>query len=130
MNWKLILSLSLFGLAMGVATVFWIPSNVEPWVWLVIFAICAYLIVTNAQGKFFGHGLLVGIANSVWITSAHLLLFDTYAARHPQEIEASAKMMPDAPRLLMLTTGPVIGVISGLILGLFAIIAARIVRKP
>jgi len=30
MNWKLAIQLSLFGLAMGVSTVFLIPSNIEP----------------------------------------------------------------------------------------------------
>lgn len=30
MNWKLIVRLSLFGLAMGIATMFLIPSTIEP----------------------------------------------------------------------------------------------------
>lgn len=40
MDWKLIFQLSLFGLAMAVATVYVIPSNIEPVFWLVIFLIC------------------------------------------------------------------------------------------
>ena len=44
MNWKLIFQLSLFGLAMGIATVYLIPGRFEPLVWLVIFAISAYAI--------------------------------------------------------------------------------------
>lgn len=48
MDWKLVLSLSLFGLAMGLATVFFIPSNIEPAFWLVIFLVCAYIIASNA----------------------------------------------------------------------------------
>ena len=35
-DWKLISRLSLFGLAMAIATVFAIPSNIEPAFWLVI----------------------------------------------------------------------------------------------
>ena len=35
MKWKLIFLLSLFGLAMAFATVFWIPSMIEPVFWLV-----------------------------------------------------------------------------------------------
>jgi len=31
-------------LAMGIATVFVIPSNIEPWFWLLIFGVCAFLI--------------------------------------------------------------------------------------
>ena len=87
MNWKLILLLSLFGLAMGIATVFFIPSNIEPVFWCIIFLICAWIIAKRARGHFFLHGLLVSIVNSVWI-------------------------------------------VSGLVLGLFAWIASKIVRRP
>ena len=44
MNWKLIVQLSMFGLAMSVATVYLISSTIEPVFWLVIFVISAYLI--------------------------------------------------------------------------------------
>jgi len=49
MNWKLILQLSLFGLAMAFATVFVVPSNIEPLLWLPIFVICAYLIAKRGS---------------------------------------------------------------------------------
>ena len=52
MNWALIARLSLFGLAMGVATVFLIPSTIEPLFWLVIFAICACIIAIRAPGQY------------------------------------------------------------------------------
>jgi|ERR1035437_4024378 hypothetical protein len=130
MNWKLIIGLSLFGLAMAVATVFVIPSKIEPAFWLVIFIACAYLIAKNAPGKFFLHGFVLSLANCVWITSAHILWFNTYIVNHPQEAAMSAQMpMPAHPRLMMLITGPMIGIISGLVLGLFAFIASKIVKK-
>jgi hypothetical protein len=128
MNWTLVLLLSLFGLVMAFATVFVIPSNVEPLFWLVIFIVCAYLIARRAPGRFFLHGLMVGIVNSLWITSAHVALFDTYVANHPQEARMLTKM-PLAPKLMMTVTGPIVGVISGVILGLFALIASRFVRR-
>ena len=81
MNWKLIFQLSLFGLAMAFATVFIVPSGVEPLLWLPIFLISAYLIGRNAPKMPFLHGLLLGILNSVWITAAHVILFDAYMAR-------------------------------------------------
>jgi len=41
-----------------------------------------------------------------------------------------AKMpLPTHPRIMMLITGPIIGIISGLILGLFAFVASNIVKK-
>jgi len=130
MNWSLIFKLSLFGLAMAVATVFWIPSSMEWIFWIIIFSICAYFIATRCSEKYFLHGLLVSIFNSVWITAAHILLYQSYMATHP-EMEAMSAGLPLAthPRLMMLITGPVVGVVSGLILGLFAFIASRMVKK-
>ena len=131
MNWNLIFKLSLFGLAMAFATVYFIPSNVEPFWWLAIFIICAYIIARNCSSQYFLHGFLVSLVNSVWITAAHILLFDKYIANHPREASMMNKMpMPDHPQLMMLITGPVVGVISGLILGLFAFAASRIVKSP
>lgn len=127
MNWKLIFQLSLFGLAMAISTVFWIPSNLEPVFWLLIFIICAYLIARHCTGKFFLHGLLLGIFNSVWITVFHLLLYKTYITGHSKEAEMlSATPMPKHPRLMMLIIGPFFGIISGLVIGLFAFIASKI----
>jgi hypothetical protein len=37
--------------------------------------------------------------------------------------------MPLAPRLMMVAIGPIVGVISGLILGLFAVIASKVVPR-
>jgi len=130
MNYRLIFQLSLFGLGMGLATVFWIPLTTEPLYWLVIFIICAYYVALKSSGKYFMSGFWVGIANCVWITATHILFFHAYMANHTQEAEIIAKMpLPDSPRLMMLITGPVSGIISGLILGLFAFIASKILQK-
>ena len=130
MNWKLVVQLSLFGLAMAFATVFVVPSNVEPMLWLPIFVICAYLIAKHAPGKHFLHGLMLGIANSVWITGAHVMLFDAYLAHHAREAEMMKSMpMPLPPRLLMAIVGPCVGVVSGVVIGLFALVAAWLVRR-
>ena len=128
MNYRLIVALSFFGLAMGIATVYVIPSSIEPFCWLAIFVVCAVIIARKAPGKPFWHGLLVSLVNSFWITSAHVLLFDAYIAGHPREAGMMAGS-PLPPRLMMLLTGPAIGLISGVVLGLFALIAARIVKR-
>jgi hypothetical protein len=129
-DWRLILTLSLFGLAMGVATVFVIPSSIEPVFWLAIFLVCAYVIAKRAPGKFFLHGFFVSLANCVWITTSHIVLFESYLPRHPDEAAMMTKMpVPDSPRLMMLMTGPVIGIISGLVLGLFSFVASKILKR-
>lgn len=130
MNWKLIFLLSLFGLAMAISTVFYISSEAEPVFWAVIFIVCAYLVAKNCSSKYFLHGLYISLLNAVWITASHILLFDSYMANHPEQVTMMTKMpFPDSPRLMMLFTGPVIGLVSGLFLGLFAFIASKIIKK-
>lgn len=124
MNWKLILLLSLFGLAMAIGTVFWIAFDVEPYFWLVALGITAYLIAARAGARFFLHGLMVGLVNSVWVTSAHVVFFDTYIASHPREAAMVAEM--GSPRLMMSLLGPVIGLVSGCVIGLVAMGIARL----
>jgi hypothetical protein len=129
MNWKLILQLSLFGLVMGVATVSFISSSIEPYCWLVVFLISAYAIARRAPGRPFVHGVCVGLANSVWVTGAHILLVDQYLAHHAREAAMMNSMpMPTHPRLMMALTGPLIGLASGIVLGIFAVVATRLVR--
>ena len=126
MNWKLIFALSMFGLAMAIATVYVIPSNIEPLFWLPIFILCAFIIARRGTPKPFLHGLFVSLVNCVWITTAHIALYDTYIARHPQEAAMVANSA--SPRLMMLGMGPVVGVVSGLILGLFAFGASKLIK--
>jgi hypothetical protein len=103
-------------------------DEVEPFFWLAIFVICAYIIATTCSSRFFLHGLLVSIVNSVWITAAHIAFADQYLARHAQEAAMMSSMpLPDSPRLMMAMTGPVIGVVSGLVLGAFAFVASKLV---
>jgi hypothetical protein len=129
MNWRLISQLSLFGLAMGIATVFVISSTVEPICWLIIFIISAYAIARRTVDRRFLHGVLTGLANSVWVTAAHMAFFDAYIANHAREAAVMSSMpLPTHPRVMMALTGPVIGLISGIILGIFALVASKFVR--
>ena len=133
MNYRLIFLLSLFGLVMAFATVFLIPDKVEPLFWLAIFIVCAYLIAKNAPGRFFLHGLLTSLVNSVWITGAHVLLFNTYIVKHSMELDMMDNNFPSSialhPRILMIAMGPVMGLAFGIVLGLFAFIASKMVKR-
>ena len=79
----------------GIATVFLIPSNIEPFFWLVIFCVCAYVIARRVPNKHFVNWVF-GL-NKVWITSAHILLFDqvrraSRARGSDDEIDATARL--------------------------------------
>lgn len=128
LNWKLIIRMSAFGLAMAIGTVWWIPGNIELVIWLGIFVYCAYMVAQQAPGKHFLHGFLISMVNCIWVTSAHIIFFEDYAASHPEAMEVSAKMTTH-PRMMMAIMGPIFGAVMGLVLGLFCFIAAKIARK-
>lgn len=130
MNWKLIVGLSLFGLAMGFATVFAISPRVEPFFWLPIFVICAFVIARQVPSRAFLQGFLLGIVNSIWVTGAHLLFFDRYLARHRQEaamITSTQAKFP--PKVAMAIVGPAIGVFSGVVIGVLAYVVAKAIKS-
>jgi len=132
MNWKLIFQLSIFGLIMAVATVSLIPEKIEPVFWLLIFIFCAWVIAKACPGKYFLHGFLVSLVNCVWIVALHVAFYRSYMANHPSMAAMNANMpgwLATHPRKAMVIMGPVFGVLSGIILGLFSLIASKIITK-
>jgi len=130
MNKKLILLLSLFGIAMAFISTYWITSTTaELSVWFVILLACAYIISTKCSQKYFLNGFVTGILCSLFVTAAHIWLFDDYANHHLERVMQFGSM-PMSPRTGMALMGPVFAVVSGLALGLFSIIASKIVKSP
>jgi hypothetical protein len=127
---KQVLLLSLFGLAMGLGTVFFVSSRVEPFCWLIIFLISAFLIGRSITRRPFLTGFLVGLANCVWIIAAHVIFVNRYLAGHPQEAAMLANSpLSESPRLMMGITGPAIGIVSGIVIGLLSMLVSRIFRQ-
>jgi len=130
MNWKIIFQLSIFGLIMACATISLIPEKIEPVFWLAIFIFCAYVIARVCNGRYFLHGLCVSLVNCVWITGAHIIFHTNYLANHPNAVKMSQSLpLANHARLQMLFMGPVFGLGFGLILGLFAFVASKMVPK-
>jgi len=132
MNWKLIFQLSVFGLIMALGTISLIPDTIEPFFWLAIFIICAWIIAKAAPGNYFLHGFLVCLVNCIWIIAAHVFFYKSYLAHHPGMLQLNTSMpanMANHPRLILVISGPIFGVASGLVLGLFSFIASKFVKK-
>lgn len=129
MKWKTILLLSLFGILMGLNSVFGIIKNVEWILWLVIAIISAYVLNKRTTKLLVTHavvtGLFMGVLNAIIQSS----LFDSYLANNP-EIEGF-KQWPITvePQYFLLMAGPFAGIIYGLIIGLFALIIKKISKK-
>lgn len=128
MNWQLLFKLSLFGLAMGIATAFFIPSSIEVFFWLAIFIISAYFIAKYCTRMYFTNGFCLSLLNCVWIIIAHLAFYDSYAEGHAKEVGMYESNPYDiTPQIAMSIIGVFIGIFSGLVQGLFAFIASRFV---
>jgi hypothetical protein len=129
MNWKLVLQLSGFGIAMGLGTVFFVPSKVEPILWLIIFLLSAYMIASHCVRLRFLNSLLVGLLDSLLKTTVHMVFFGAYVARHAQEI-AMIRQMTSAvsPRQLILLSSPIWGLIYGTATGLLTLLLALFIK--
>ena len=125
--------LSLFGLAMAIATVAWIPEKVEGIFWLIIFLINAYFLAKNLDDKYFLNGFMVSIFNCVYIVALHVLFYKIYMEHHPDMAQMMAKkkmhFFNEHPRIGMIITGPFIGIALGLVQGLFAWLASKVFKK-
>ncbi len=132
MNWKLVFQLSVFGLIMAFATVSLIPIDMEPLFWLLIFIFCAWVIAKAAPGRFFLHGFATCLVNCVWVTLFHSLSLKTYLLHHPGVAKMYSAMpapLSYNPKLAVIATGPVFGILSGMVLALFSFIASKFIKN-
>ncbi len=130
MNWKVLLPLSGFGIAMGCLALFGLTKGVEPILWLLIYILSALVIAKRAGPKYFLHGFLLGVLNGIWVTLIHAYFFDTYILHNPEMLEQYQKIPQSInPRVMMFIIGPLIGAVTGVVAGLLAILAARIFRR-
>jgi len=132
MKWTLILRLSFIGLALALGSIFFISPNVEPLLWLGVFLYYAYAIGSGTRTWRFFHGLLLGILNSSWVVGAHDIFLIRYLAGHPREV-SMIEMVHNAgvgasPRWIMSSTGIAVGVMEGIVIGVFAIVAGMMVK--
>lgn len=130
MNWKLICPLAGFGVLMGVASVLGFTTGIEGLAWLVIGIICVGAIVWKAPGRSFQHGFIVGLIAGAVAPLIQFLFFSTYMANNP-ELSARFSEIPGGlgARYFVLLLAPIIGLVSGFVLGLACGLLAKLTRK-
>ena len=129
MHWKLVLLLSLFGVAMGFLSVTGLTGAAEPFLWPIIGIVCALIIAMKADRPFvngFATGLICGAVAPLIQT----LLFTTYVANNPWMTE-EIKQLPAgvSPRLVFAIQVPLIGLVSGLVLGLLSWLGRKVLSR-
>jgi len=132
MKWTLILRLSLIELALAVGSIFFISPNFETLLWLILVLYYAYSIGKNTRQLRFLHGLLLGILNGVWAAVTHDVFLTRYLTLHPVAVETIAKAQSAnavlSPRAILSVTAVVLGLLGGIVVGVFAIVAGMMVK--
>lgn len=130
MNWKLVLALSAFGPAMGLASTWGFTHNVEWAFWIAIFLFCAVTIARNVATRHFRHGLLVGCIGGSLSPLVQAALYSTYAAHNPAVVDY-LQQKPGAlvPRIFFLLVTPFVGILSGLVQGGLAWAAGKLLKR-
>ena len=58
------------------------------------------------------------------------IFFSTYIDHHPKKAAMMGSMpLPNSPRLMMALVGPVVGIVTGAIIGILALLVGRLVRS-
>lgn len=117
MNWLLVLLLSGFGILMGILSVSGMTKKMEPFFWLVFGFFTAFMISRNVSEKAFWHGLLVGIFWGVLRALVQSIFFTAYLKNNPSYREKYEKNKFFAFRYYILIVGPIVGIITGSVIG-------------
>ena len=129
MNWKTILLLSLFAILMGFLSVFGIIPDFEWLMWLVIAIVSGYVLNKQTKKLLFTHAVVTGIIMGVFNAVIQSVLFDTYLLTDPQIEGLSQWPTTIEPQYFLLIAGPFIGIVYGLLIGLFALIIEKISKS-
>lgn len=117
MNWTVIILLSSFGAVMGVLAVKGFTQKIEPLLWLCFGIASALVLSKNIDQKPFLHGLFIGIAWGILNALFQCAFFDSYFANNPSLQKNFDKITFMPPRYFPLITGPLIGLVTGAVLG-------------
>ena len=120
MNYKFILPLLLFGVLMGFAAVKGLLANLELMYWLFIYLVCGLVLAKTSRQKYFLNGFVLGICISIVASLIQILFFDEYLLNN-SEVNMELSKLPSSaePKSFFIMIAPIIGLISGLVLGVF-----------
>jgi ABC-type dipeptide/oligopeptide/nickel transport system permease subunit len=131
MNVRIVVAVGAAGALIGVATVFGlIPAGHERWFWLAVGVVSAVVIARVMPNRHFLEGFAAGFVACTLAPLIQGACFDTYLAHNALAAD-TFKSVPAglSPRLLVLVSAPVIGVLMGTVLGLMSWLAAKLTPR-
>lgn len=117
MNWVLILSLSSFGVLLGILSVLGFTKKAEPILWLIAGFFTVFMLYQKETGLIFWHGFIIGVSWGFLNSIIQSIFFETYLKNNPKYTAAFSKSSHLKPRYLILLVGPMLGLLTGAVLG-------------
>ncbi len=129
MNTPLIIKLGLFGVIMGVASLFGGTRGIEALCWAIILLYSAWLIGKRASARPFLHGLYSGGLAALMHSLIQVAFMNTYLAHNSEAANQSEIPGGLSICVFYLLIAPVIAVIAGSVLGLFSLGAFKLMHR-
>ncbi|QQS35788.1 MAG: hypothetical protein IPM56_16330 [Ignavibacteriales bacterium] len=129
-NLKLILPLLFFGILMGAAGVLGLLGKYELIIWLPVFMVCAFILAKFLTAKFFVNGFVLGFLLAVLSSAIQVIFFDHYINNNPQLKSGFEKLpSPGDAKIFFIMMAPLIGLLSGITLGVFTTAFKKLIFK-
>jgi len=101
---------------MGFLAVKGLTGKLEPFLWITLGVLVALVLHKNISEKMFTHAFIIGIAWGLFNGWFQSLFFSEYLSNNPAYMEMLTKQAAIRPRFFPLLTGPIIGIITGVVL--------------
>ena len=126
MNWLLILLLSIFGVVMGFLSIKGYTGKIEPFLWLLLGIISALILSKNVNNRLFIHALVIGLFWGILNAIIQSGFFDQYLANNTNLQERFKNTGSIKPQYFVLIMGPLIGLVTGVVLGGLSILLKKL----
>jgi hypothetical protein len=126
MNWVIVIVLGLLGVVMGTLSVNGYTQRIEPLLWLLLMAVATIVVVKNVSTGVFLHGFCIGMVWGILNGVIQCLFFDRYLISNPDLKDQFGKVTFMPVRYFPLLTGPLTGIVAGLILGGVSVLVKKI----
>ena len=126
MDWTIIEILSAIGLIMGLLSLKGYTQKLEPFLWILFGIATALVLSKKTESNTFLHGLLIGLAWGIINGLIQFACFDTYLDNNPRLTQNFSNTAFAHPKYIVLATAPIIGLITGLILGSLSFLLKKV----
>jgi hypothetical protein len=124
MNWRLILLFADAGFLIGALACLGFLRGIEWIVWLLFFVFAGIAFARMVAEQMLQHAFVAGLLASIFAAVIELIFFDMWLQVYPMETAT----LPMNPRLFLLLTSAMMGIVNGAILAGFALFFRNILQ--